>query len=503
MLPDKRASGILLHPSSLPAAFGHGDFGPQAYRFVDWLAEAGQHLWQILPLTPPGSGHSPYMSISCFAGNPLLISPELLHRDGYLTRDELDEAGLVAPGDSGRIDFPAVIPVRFALLRQACDRFFAGSVQRTGQRDLFDQWCLHNRDWVEDYALFMVLSERQAGPQWRHWPESVRRREPQALAGVRQQCESQINFWRFVQWQFDSQWQALKSYAGERAVAFIGDCPIYCSIDSADVWQHPGLFQLDENHNPIEVAGVPPDYFSDTGQLWGNPLYDWPRHQADRFSWWTARMKRALDQTDIVRIDHFRALQAYWAVPADATTAVAGSWRPGPGGAFLAALNESIGSLPIIAEDLGTITPDVIALRDEFELPGMKVLQFAFGDTAENLYLPHNLDANCVIYTGTHDNDTSVGWFASTSEDERRRAQIYLKTDGGEIAWDLIHAASASVARMAIYPLQDVLSLGSEARMNEPGRPDGQWSWRFGWDSIEQWHGQRLLEISTAHGRHK
>ncbi len=502
MLPDKRASGILLHPSSLPGGFGHGDFGPQAYRFVDWLASAGQHLWQILPLNPPGSGNSPYMSTSCFAGNPLLISPEWLHRDGYLTRAELDEAGSVAPDDAGRIDFMAVTPTRFALLRLASDRFFTQTGPGDGRRDLFDEWCLLNRDWVDDYALFMVLSELHGGAHWRGWPEPLRRRDPRSLASIRERFEVQINYWRFVQWQFDFQWHALKSYAGERAVALIGDCPIYCSIDSADVWQHPELFQLDENQNPVEVAGVPPDYFSETGQLWGNPLYDWPRHQADRFSWWVARMRRALDQTDIVRIDHFRALQAYWAVPAGATTAESGGWRPGPGQSFLAALNESIGSLPIIAEDLGTITPDVIALRDEFELPGMKVLQFAFGDTAENLYLPHNLNANCVIYTGTHDNDTSVGWFATTSAEERRRAQIYLKTDGSEIAWDLIHAASGSVARMAIYPLQDVLSLGGESRMNEPGKPEGQWSWRFNWDSLQTWHGHRLLEISIAHGRH-
>lgn len=497
-----RSSGILLHPSSLPGPFGHGDLGPQAYRFVDWLAQAGQHLWQMLPLSPPGSGDSPYMSVSVFAGNPLLVSPEQLHQQGLLTKDELVGAQAACSDSGAAIDFAHVKPVRLKLLRLAANRFFTLGESDDASLVAYQDWCALNQAWADDYALFAALADSGLGEHWRQWPEPLRHRENEAMADARQLHAQEMGFWSFVQWQFDLQWDALHAYAKAAGVSIIGDCPIYCSPDSVDVWQNTQLFQLDSQLQALAVAGVPPDYFSETGQLWGNPLYDWPAHEAENFAWWSARMQRALSQADIVRIDHFRGLQDYWAVPAHAETAVDGQWQPGPGNKFFIALQRALGGLPIIAEDLGTITPEVTALRDAFELPGMSVLQFAFGDSADNLYLPHNQSPNRVVYTGTHDNDTSVGWFEKVSAEERGRVQVYLKSDGREIHWDLIHAASTSVARMAIYPLQDVLGLGSAARLNEPGQAYGQWSWRFDWSQLQAWQSQRLLEISSAHGRH-
>lgn len=496
-----RTSGILLHPSSLPGALPHGDFGPAAYRFVDWLMESGQHLWQILPLSPPGSGNSPYMSASVFAGNPAFVSPEQLANQGLLSPEGVMAAlSGVSPGS--RVDFDTDARVRNRLLRQAAACFFEGSPALAGLASSFDAWRERNRGWADDYALFAALSASGLGGDWRRWPEPLRRRSDRALAEARAQQAQEILYQLFVQWQFDVQWSAIRHYANERSVSIVGDMPIYCAFESADVWQRPDLFQLNDEFNPSAVAGVPPDYFSATGQLWGNPLYDWEAHDREGFAWWCARLGRTLEHADIVRIDHFRGLAGYWAVPADARTAVEGRWRTGPGMALFDALGRALGGVPVIAEDLGTITPDVTALRDAVGLPGMCVLQFAFGDDADNAYLPHNLRRNCVLYTGTHDNDTSLGWFAAAPADERSRAQIYLKTDGHEIHWDLIHAASASVAGMAIYPMQDVLGLGSEARMNLPGMAQSQWSWRMDWGQLQAWQTRRLYEISVAHGRH-
>ncbi|MFT3801105.1 MAG: 4-alpha-glucanotransferase [Burkholderiaceae bacterium] len=499
--PFDRSSGILLHPTSLPGPFGSGDFGDDARQFVDWLVGAGQRLWQVLPMTPPGPGHSPYMSTSIHAGNPLLVSPVELQREGLLDPAALDAAARRVGGASSRIDFDAVDRLRMGLLRQAAQAFFDDGKASADQRRAFAEWCEQHADWVDDYALFMALAESPLGPRWANWPEPLRRRDPQALRDAVRDHAPQMRFWRFVQWCFDRQWQAIKRHANERGVRLIGDVPIFCALDSVDVWVDPDLFLLDENLQPSFVAGVPPDYFSATGQLWGNPLYDWPRHAADGFRWWKARMSTMLRQADIVRIDHFRGLVAYWEIPAGAPTAIDGRWVPGPGAPFFEALRDALGGLPIIAEDLGSITPDVFALRDQMGLPGMCVLQFAFGDDARNLYLPHNLKPDCVVYTGTHDNDTTQGWFASAVDAERRFAQVYLKTDGREIHWDLIHAASQSVARLAITPMQDVLGLGTEARMNVPGQADGNWGWRFGWDQVQGWQAERLRAIGIVHGR--
>ncbi len=514
MITSGRASGILLHPTSLPGPHGSGDLGPDARRFVDWLAEAGQTLWQILPLNPPGPGNSPYMSPSVHAGNPLLISLEELARDGWLDRQAIDAAARSALRPQARIDFEAAGRLRMTMLRQAASRFFEDTTATDAIRREFHAWCESVRDWLDDYALFMAIAGA-AGVNWVGWPARLRDRDPDALAEAATTLAAALRFWRFVQWTFDRQWTALRRYANDRGIAIVGDMPIFCDYDSVDVWCHPTLFQLDATRRRIAVAGVPPDYFSATGQLWGNPLYDWPAHEAQDYAWWRARMRTALRQADMVRIDHFRGLAAYWAVPAGAVDAVGGCWQTGPGRGLFDAIAADlvdveapggadaadIRFLPIVAEDLGTITPDVIALRRGLGIPGMCVLQFAFRGGPDNLYLPHNLHRDCVLYTGTHDNDTTRGWFDSASTEERRRAQVYLKTDGHEIHWDLIHAASASVAERAIYPLQDVLGLGNEARMNLPGQALGQWGWRFDWSMVQPWYAQRLREIGLVHGR--
>lgn len=497
-----RSSGILLHPTSLPGRFGSGDFGPSAYHFVDWLAVAGQHLWQVLPFAPPGCGDSPYMSVSTLAGDPMLVSPELLLDQGLLCGHDAAGWPDATGNDRHRIDFSSSRQFRMDVLRRASRSLATGgSPDHAGLTRRFDQWRSDNAWWADDYALFMALSDSQNNMSWHDWPAALRSRAAKALSEARQTFSAEILFWQFVQWQFDMQWAGVRQYAAERKIKIVGDMPIYCALDSVDVWQNPDLFQLDKSLNPTAVAGVPPDYFSETGQLWGNPLYDWPVHQAQGYAWWVARVRRAMQHADIVRIDHFRAFAEYWAVPADAPTAIDGQWRPGPGKSLFDGLAAALGSLPIIAEDLGTITPDVIELRDAVGLPGMAVLQFAFGDDANNSYLPHNLVRHCVVYTGTHDNDTSVGWFNSASASERCAVQTYLQCDGSDIHWDLIHAASSSVAAIAIYPMQDVLGLGPESRMNTPGVADGQWTWRFDWDQVLPWHAERLRSLSSIHGR--
>ncbi len=547
----ERASGILLHPTSLPGRLGCGDFGDDAHRFVDWLASAGQRLWQVLPLTPPGPGWSPYMSASTHAGNPVLVSTERLERAGLLDEGAslrawrasvpvrtcaMGGSGLhvCGPGcgqgplepvgnrqtDEGnaepvpsRIDVGRVVAVRDALLRQAAARFFepddsgidAHGDRFADARRAFARWCDDEADWLVDHALFQALDAVHRTTTWQQWPSPIARRDPQALRAAATELSSECRFHRFVQWCFDTQWQALRRYAADRQVRIVGDLPIYCALHSADVWANPALFELDDALMPIAVAGVPPDYFSSTGQLWGNPLYDWHAHAADGYRWWIDRMRSALRHADIVRIDHFRGFAGYWAVPAGASTAIDGHWRAGPGrGLFDAirdALGAPLGALPVIAEDLGTITPDVPALRDALGVPGMAVLQFAFGDTAANLYLPHNLKPGCVVYTGTHDNDTTRGWFANATASERESVQRYLECDGSQIHWDLIRAASSSVADLAIYPLQDVLGLDSDARMNVPSLPGAQWRWRFAWSQVQDWQAPRLARLTRAHGR--
>ncbi len=510
----RRASGVLLHPTSLPAAApgeahvvdaGSGDLGRAAFAFIDWLAAAGQSLWQVLPLNPPGPGNSPYTSVSAWAGNPALISPTVLAEDGLLNLDESPGNGDASAhtGSVSRIDFGTSTALRMQLLRNAAVRFFATAAGRRADIAAFDAWCTNEQSWLADYALFMALRE-SCGTDlcWAQWPTDVAAREPGVLRAARVQLADTVRFWSFVQWQFARQWQAVREHCRQRGVRIIGDMPIYVAWDSVDVWANSELFDLGRDYRPRVVAGVPPDYFSADGQLWGNPLYRWSRHAEQGYVWWQTRVIAALANADLVRIDHFRAFESYWEVAADAETAIDGQWQAGPGQALFTALAVAVGEpLPLIAEDLGTITPAVMALRQSAGLPGMRVLQFAFGGDADDLNLPHNVPEACAVYTGTHDNDTSLGWFATASARERDFARIYLKSDGHEIGWDLIHAASTSVARYAVYPMQDVLGVGSEARMNVPGLAGGQWGWRFDWAQVAPWQARRLREISAVHGR--
>jgi 4-alpha-glucanotransferase len=510
-----RASGVLLHPTSLPGPWGSGDLGAHARGFVDWLAAAGQSLWQVLPLCPVGAGRSPYMSPSAFALDPGLINPDDLVDRGWLTPTALEQTRVRVWGgqeradpagiDPARIDPVRIDPARMSVFRestlgQACQGFF-GCAAGSPVIAEFDQFCEAHRHWLDDHALFLTACQLYPGTDWTQWPAALARRDPAALAALASAHAEELRYHRFVQWVAHRQWADLRAYARVRGVRIIGDMPIFVAPHSADVWAHPELFDLDESLRPRVVAGVPPDYFSPTGQRWGNPLYRWPAHRAQGFEWWVSRMRALLAQADCVRIDHFRGFSAYWEIAADAADACGGRWQPGPGADFFEALRDGLGELAVIAEDLGVITEEVTALRERFALPGMRVLQFAFASDATNPYLPHNFSPDTVVYTGTHDNDTSLGWFAAASDHERRFAQVYLKTDGSEIGWDLIHAASQSVAQWAIYPLQDVLGLASEARMNRPGLAQGCWDWRFGWQQVQDWQARRLREISAAHGR--
>ena len=511
-----RASGVLLHATSLPPPrddahsssrdTGSGELGDGARQFIDWLADAGQSLWQVLPFNPVGPGSSPYTSPSAHAGNPNLISPEELARAGLLDGEMLAHELARHGTNANAVDFETSTRLRMRLLHIAAQRFFTLPKQFPDLHDEFRVWCEGERAWLDDYVLFMALRAAHGEHlSWVQWPQDLAGRDASSLRAARENLSPEIDFWRFVQWSFARQWQAMHHYARSRGVRIVGDLPIYVAHDSVDVWAHRALFELDAHGQAIVVAGVPPDYFSAEGQLWGNPLYRWARHREDGYRWWQARLRAALRQADIVRIDHFRALESYWEVDAQASNAVAGRWQPGPGYEFFSALEQGLGvsrgQLPLIAEDLGTITPAVHALRSAAGLPGMRVLQFAFAADARDLNLPHNLPEDCAVYTGTHDNDTTRGWFEQAHGRERDFARTYLKCDGAEIAWDLIHAASASVARYAIYPMQDVLSLGSEARMNIPGMAAGQWSWRLDWRHSAPWHARRLRQISAAHGR--
>lgn len=489
-----RSSGILLHPTSLPGPFGSGDFGPSAYHFVDWLAVAGQTLWQMLPLGGIGPGNSPYMSSSAFAGNVLLIDLEALHAQGWLEQHELTPHPDFLPH---RLDYGLTHQYRMDRLRRAAARFFRTS---SAESD-FLAFCAEERGWLDDYALFMALADRNGWADWCNWEPRLARRDKRALTKASTELAQEIAFWKFCQWCFFRQWHKLKRYANERGVQIIGDIPIFIAYQSAEVWANQHLFKLDQQRRPSVVAGVPPDFFSETGQRWGNPLYHWPAHEKEGFAWWIERIRKTIAQVDIVRIDHFRGFAGYWEIPADEPTAVNGCWKPGPGAKLFEAIHHALGKLPVIAEDLGVITPDVTALREQFELPGMRILQFAFGDDAGNAFLPHNYQPNTVVYGGTHDNDTAVGWFASATPHERAFACKYLGCDGHEIHWNLIHAASQSVAVFAIHAFQDVLGLGGEHRMNLPGKPEGYWEWRFSWDQVQPWHAERMYELSAVHGR--
>ncbi|MCC7118559.1 MAG: 4-alpha-glucanotransferase [Anaerolineales bacterium] len=479
----QRSSGILLHPSSLPGPYGIGDLGSQALRFVDWLAAAGCKLWQTLPLGPTGYGDSPYQCFSAFAGNPYLIAPDELFADDLLTQVDLDEMRAAFESDDSstrlKLDFGRLIPQKLNLLRKAFSTYQSAPERL---RAPFEIFCAENAPWLEDFALFMALKEAHGGNAWSAWPEALRSREPAALSEAKKELAESVERYSFYQFLFFKQWGKLHAYANERGIQVIGDIPIFVAYDSADVWIHPELFFLDEAGTPTVVAGVPPDAFSATGQLWGNPLYDWSAHKKEGYAWWVARIRASLNLVDILRLDHFRGFAGYYEIPAGQPTAEHGRWVPGPGADFFRVVEETLGrkghSLPIIAEDLGLITPDVIELLKALNFPGMKVLQFAFSGP-DNPFLPHNYISNCVAYTGTHDNDTAAGWYAAASQTEKDFAQRYLGVDGHDFAWDLIRAVWKSVAVFAITPLQDVLGLGSEARMNFPGKPGGNWEWRM------------------------
>jgi 4-alpha-glucanotransferase len=471
---NKRGCGILLHPTSLPGTGGIGSLGADARRFIDLLHRMGMSYWQVLPLTPPAYGNSPYAALTAFGGNPLLIDLEQLVGEGELTdgscRDRYSE---------DRVDFPAVALTKMELLQQAGSAFLA---RKPSPRSLeFELFC-NTTPWLDDFALFMALKQHFNGESWCRWPEEASCFTPVTNRRYLQVLGHEIAVQKYLQWQFSRQWKALRSYANERGIAVIGDIPIFVAHDSADVWSHRQFFLLDGMGNPTVVAGVPPDYFSATGQLWGNPHYDWEVMAENGYRWWIERFSTMFELFDIVRVDHFRGFAAAWQLPAQAKTAEKGRWVKGPGKRLFDALEAALGTLPIIAEDLGVITPDVLALRDRYNLPGMKILQFAF--EKEPINLPHHHVKNGVVYTGTHDNDTTRGWYDSLSEAQRDEMNAYLGTSRDAGVDSLVRAALMSVADTAILPFQDILNLGSEARMNTPGTASGNWEWRFSWEML-------------------
>lgn len=493
-----RSSGVLLHPTSLPGPHGIGDTGREAYRFVDWLAAAGQSLWQVLPLGPTGYGDSPYQCFSAFAGNPLLADVGALAGEGLLAPGDLADAPRF--GD-GRVEFGPVIAWKRALLVTAAGRFERGEGRAGELRGAFEAWRRDNAAWLGDYALFMALKVAHGGAPWFEWAEPLRRREPAALAAAREAHAASVAAHEFKQWTFFRHWAALRGYAAGRGVAIVGDAPIFVAHDSADVWANPGLFQLGDDGRPTAVAGVPPDYFSETGQLWGNPLYRWDVMAADGYAWWIARMRAIFAQVDRVRLDHFIGFTRCWSIPAGAADARAGHFEPGPGADLFRALEAALGELPIVAEDLGVVTPEVEALRDAFAFPGMKVIHFAFDAGADNPFLPHAYVRNSVAYTGTHDNETTAGWWKKATQAEKEHARRYLGHAVREPAWDFLRLCMASVADTCVVPAQDLLGLGAEARMNYPGRPDGNWSWRLQPEALDEPLAARLRELTVTYGR--
>ena len=495
-----RSSGVVLHVTSLPGPHGIGDLGADARRFVDWLADAGQSLWQVLPVNPIGPGNSPYQCPSAFAGSGLMVALEPLVQRGWLAASALRD---VPAFDTVRVDYGAVIPWRWARLREAAAGFFArGSA---ADRADFGAWREAQAAWLADWALFAAIKDAQGGQPWWLWDEALAGRDAPALRAARASLADDIAMHEFVQWCFDHQITALRDHAHERGVHLMGDLPIFVAHDSADVWTRPELYFLDDHHQPSFVAGVPPDGFGPDGQRWGNPLYRWDRMAAEGFAWWIARVERALDHADVFRIDHFRGFAGYWEVPASCPTAREGRWAPGPGKALFAAIEKALGKLPIVAEDLGTITPDVTLLREHFGFPGMRIVQEAFGGDASHPFLPHHHVPNCLAYSSTHDSDTGRGWWDGAPPATRAFAAEYLQAGldgtGDDIHLGLIRAASRSVANLALFPLQDVLGLDGTHRMNLPGTSSGNWAWRFDWAMIEDTVAPRMARIAAATGR--
>jgi 4-alpha-glucanotransferase len=509
--PLNRAAGVVLHLTSLPGPHGCGDLGEGAHRFASWLASAGQRVWQLLPLNPAGPGDSPYQSPSAFAGNPLLVALQPLVDAGWLH----GIATLVQSDDTSaapRVDYAATTAFRWQHLHAAAAGFFAGA--NTADRHAFAAWCAHPAQaaWLPDWCLFAAIKDAHGGQPWWLWAPTLAAREPAALQAAQLQHQAACSTHAFVQWCFDRQLAALRAHANAESVQLLGDVPIFVAHDSADVWARPDLYCLDAvTHQPLEVAGVPPDGYSPDGQRWGNPLYCWDRMAADGFAWWVARAQRAAAQTDLFRIDHFRGFAAAWHIPASCPTAAGGHWVPGPGAALFTAMQRALcpggEPLPIVAEDLGHITPDVLALRDQFGLPGMCIVQEAFQGSADqagqHAFLPHNHRPNMLAYSSTHDSDTAVGWWQHTSPEQRARAASYLRcqADGSDVAWAVVQAAYTSVARLALAPLQDLLGLGSAHRMNLPGTAQGNWGWRFSWGMVPADLAPRLVQLAALAGR--
>lgn len=493
-----RSSGILAHPTSLPGRYGIGDLGESAYRFVDFLVESGQSWWQVMPLGPTGYGDSPYQSFSAFAGNPLLLSLEWLVADGLFPQEVLDDA---PDFPANRVDFGAVQEWKMGHLRDIYPRFVERAAAE--DREQFGRFIDDNQHWLNDFALFMALKDRSQ-QSWNEWPEDIRRRDGNALQYWHQELEGAVATHRLLQYLFWKQWTSLKRYANEKGIGIVGDIPIFVAYDSADVWAHPEFFYLDEQGVSTVVAGVPPDYFSETGQRWGNPLYRWDRMAERGYDWWVARFRAAFALVDVVRLDHFRGFEAYWEVPAHEETAINGRWVKGPGEGFFRAVLPQLGDATIIAEDLGVITPEVEALRKAFEFPGMRVLQFAFDDDPDNPHLPHNFRVNTVVYTGTHDNDTTLGWWDGLEPSAQVEVLRYLgrhHLPPLRIVPQLVRQAMRSIAAVSIFPIQDILNLGSDARMNTPGAASDNWSWRFEYMGMTGHLSRWLYEMTRLYGR--
>jgi 4-alpha-glucanotransferase len=491
-----RASGVLAHPTSFPGDHGIGDLGHGTYQFIDWLVRAGQQYWQVMPLTPTGYGDSPYSAPSAFAGNPLLISLTLLKNDGLL---DDPPSGQSPEFSDHEVRFGNVHQVKHAALQQTYDRFAHGAASHL--RDEFDAFCESETSWLSDFALFMAMKEESQCASWQQWDDPIRARDNYALEAKRSDLAHAVGYHSFVQFLFRRQWRDVKQYANERNIRIIGDIPIYVAYESADVWAHQRLFRLNDDGSPRLVTGVPPDLFSKDGQLWGNPAFDWRIIKETGYQWWIDRVTKLRELVDVIRLDHFRGFAASWVVPAEHDNARGGRWERGPGHELFEAIATKSDGLPFIVEDLGLITQDIPVLREELGLPGMKVLQFAFDGDPENQYLPHNYDRECVVYTGTHDNQTTIGWFMGLSESDRRQVQTYLGTDGTDIAWDMVRLALASVADLSIAPLQDIMRLGDEARMNTPGMALGNWTWRYLPHQLHEGLAAGLGDLTAAYGR--
>lgn len=496
-----RMSGILVHPTSFPSRYGVGDLGKGAERFIDFLEASHQHIWQVLPLGPTGFGDSPYQSLSAFAGQPYIISPDLLREDGLLTDEDLKDP---PASDPGKVDYGSVITYKMQLLRSAYAHFSGmEDEKKESLQEEFEDFLKRESSWLCDYALFMAVKDHFEGRLWLEWDEDIRDGKPQAKEEYAEKLKDQVGFYEFIQFLFDRQWRRIRLYAAKKDIWIIGDIPIFMSLDCTDVWAKKDLFKLDSKGYPTEVAGVPPDYFSATGQLWGNPLYDWNYQKKTGYRWWIERIKRQLELVDFIRIDHFRGFESYWAVPYGEKTAENGEWKKGPGLDFFAALKKELGEdVPIIAEDLGIITEDVNKLRDACGFPGMKVLQFGFGDMNDDTHIPHFYRTrNCVCYTGTHDNETTVGWYAHQPEAVKDRIRLYGNCDGGGVSLDFIRFAMGSIARYAIFPVQDLLQLGNEARMNTPGVPAANWAFRYEEGVLKDWMRDWLVRYTRIYDR--